>query len=441
MSFRFQRRVTIIPGVRVNIGKSGASLSLGPSGASVSVGKRGTYANVGFPGTGMSFRSRIDGAQGRRDQLRAIEQELKEEAVAEANIRLQEDGNVALETTDGNELSKSLKSLFWKVRGDQICQWLENQSDKINAEVNDILNIHLDTPKPVFSASYSRRPFAEVAPIKPEAPQVVKKPQRPERKRRAFQRLFTPKKAALADRSEQEAYELELALWRESFEQSQAEFKIRLDEWNAAVTGWRERKAQHQSKEEELEKSFRTRMMTDVQLMGAVLEDVLSSIEWPRETLIDFDLGADGRLVALDVDLPEIEDIPARMSSVSSTGRRLLIKSKSKSALGSAYALHVHGILLRLCGVVFATLPVCKTVVISGYTQRLNASQGREIDTYILSSSVERAKFALINFDNLQQVDPVAAFEPFDTRRKMSRSQMKEIKPIEPIFASGVFGA
>lgn len=35
MGFRFQKRITLLPGVRMNPGKSGASLSVGPRGACV----------------------------------------------------------------------------------------------------------------------------------------------------------------------------------------------------------------------------------------------------------------------------------------------------------------------------------------------------------------------------------------------------------------------
>lgn len=60
MAFRFQRRIKIAPGVRLNFSKGGISTSLGRRGASVTVGKRGIYGNVGLPGTGMSYRTRLD---------------------------------------------------------------------------------------------------------------------------------------------------------------------------------------------------------------------------------------------------------------------------------------------------------------------------------------------------------------------------------------------
>lgn len=69
MGFRFRKSISIIPGVRINLSNGTPSLSIGPRGASLSVGKRGTYANLGLPGTGLSYRTRIDQtARGRQDR-------------------------------------------------------------------------------------------------------------------------------------------------------------------------------------------------------------------------------------------------------------------------------------------------------------------------------------------------------------------------------------
>lgn len=66
MSFRFRRTVRILPGIRLNFGKRGVSTSIGRRGASVTVGERGVYGNVGLPGSGISYRERLDGGPGRR---------------------------------------------------------------------------------------------------------------------------------------------------------------------------------------------------------------------------------------------------------------------------------------------------------------------------------------------------------------------------------------
>lgn len=60
MPINFRKRFTLMPGVRLNLGKTGISTTLGPKGASVNVGKQGVHANASLHGTGLSIRKRLD---------------------------------------------------------------------------------------------------------------------------------------------------------------------------------------------------------------------------------------------------------------------------------------------------------------------------------------------------------------------------------------------
>jgi hypothetical protein len=55
MGFRFHRTIRVLPGLRLNLSKSGASVSVGRRGAWFTVGPKGTRATVGLPGTGISY--------------------------------------------------------------------------------------------------------------------------------------------------------------------------------------------------------------------------------------------------------------------------------------------------------------------------------------------------------------------------------------------------
>ena len=56
MGWRYQRRKTLLPGVRLNIGKRGpTSLSFGRRGARVAIGKRGIQTTLSLLGTGLSL--------------------------------------------------------------------------------------------------------------------------------------------------------------------------------------------------------------------------------------------------------------------------------------------------------------------------------------------------------------------------------------------------
>jgi hypothetical protein len=58
MGLRFQRRIRIVPGVRLNLSKSGIGGSVGRNGLRLGLdAKRKRYFSVGLPGTGLSYRT------------------------------------------------------------------------------------------------------------------------------------------------------------------------------------------------------------------------------------------------------------------------------------------------------------------------------------------------------------------------------------------------
>ncbi len=60
--FRFRKTIKVLPGVNINLSKTGVSTSLGGRGASVNVGTQGQRTiNIGIPGTGLSYRAPISG--------------------------------------------------------------------------------------------------------------------------------------------------------------------------------------------------------------------------------------------------------------------------------------------------------------------------------------------------------------------------------------------
>ncbi len=55
MGFRFFKRLNILPGVTVNLSKSGGSVSVGPRGARFTVGPQGSRVTLGIPGSGLFY--------------------------------------------------------------------------------------------------------------------------------------------------------------------------------------------------------------------------------------------------------------------------------------------------------------------------------------------------------------------------------------------------
>jgi Protein of unknown function (DUF4236) len=62
MGFRFRKIISVLPGVKINLSKSGASTSIGGRGATVNVGTSGKRTvTLGIPGTGLSYQAPLNG--------------------------------------------------------------------------------------------------------------------------------------------------------------------------------------------------------------------------------------------------------------------------------------------------------------------------------------------------------------------------------------------
>ncbi|MBR3399975.1 MAG: DUF4236 domain-containing protein [Prevotella sp.] len=74
MGWRFRKRIKILPGIHINLSKSGISTNVGVKGASVTFGpKRKTYANIGIPGTGLYRRDVVSGNGPTKESERIVE--------------------------------------------------------------------------------------------------------------------------------------------------------------------------------------------------------------------------------------------------------------------------------------------------------------------------------------------------------------------------------
>jgi hypothetical protein len=59
MGWRFRQSFKVIPGVRLNLSKSGLSCSIGGAPLTMNIGPRGVYGTASIPGTGLSYRQRF----------------------------------------------------------------------------------------------------------------------------------------------------------------------------------------------------------------------------------------------------------------------------------------------------------------------------------------------------------------------------------------------
>lgn len=444
MAFRFRNTIRIAPGIRLNLGKKGVSLSAGVRGASITAGKNGVYGNVGLPGTGLSYRTRLDKSPAHRRRVEQEEarqyraqrqQEMQQHNpdLSDVRLSLSDKGLLILHDLSGQPLEPKLRQRLLSDFKADIQEWLDVQVERINGDMDLLLNPHLDMPSSDNPPpEYPAQPFTELQPVKPQLTALQIQPEQPQQlKINWIDRLVPGRKQRLT-----EAWQQAEDQWREDIQRWEQE-KSALEQQHAAIisnyelelTRWRTLKTAHDAQQHEDANNFLQRLKTDPEVMAATLQAELEALDWPRETLIDFELDDTGQLLKLDVDLPEIEDFPQQEARLGARELRLVLKKKSQSQLRQEYARHIHGVLLRIIGTAFSTLNV-QQLSISGYSQRLNPATGYVEDEYLLSAKVARSTFEQINFNNLEDVDPILALDRFELTRDMSNSFiLRCIKP------------
>ena len=152
----------------------------------------------------------------------------------------------------------------------------------------------------------------------------------------------------------------------------------------------------------------------------------IGEIELPIEININYDWYYNLRKMSLDVDMPEIEDLPKSILIKTDSG--IKEKRKTQTELKEEYLRVVFGIALFLSSHVFNLSPSIEEIVISAYTQRRNKI-GDEIDVYIYSIIFNRKQFEHID---VSKVEPVKFCLDSKSRINISSTGLlKEIVPFE----------
>ncbi len=156
------------------------------------------------------------------------------------------------------------------------------------------------------------------------------------------------------------------------------------------------------------------------------IEAWLQSLEMPIDFHVDFEYDEEAGLLMADMDLPEIEHLPAQ-KLVALSGGRLKQKEKSQKALKQEYARCVFGLGMFCASHFFTQAPQMERALVSAYTQRRDQKTGEPEDTYIYSVLYERAAFEEKGY---QAQDPEAFACQF--RNRMNKSAAGDLKPIVP---------
>lgn len=396
MAIRFRRTIKIAPGLKINVGKRGVSVSAGVRGATATYGRGGLYGNVGVPGTGLSYRSKIGGSSASRG-VSTQQNAYHENVNVGMKLSLQDDGKVDILDDSGNALPPKYLKQFKEQKKEFIQSWLEEKCEHWNNGIESILNLHLETPPENFEVIYTASPF-KVSP--PEKPEIVKPS--------FFGKFFKGPQ-----------------------QKAEAENVKRRDLHKRDLENWNRKKEEHQKSELVREEFFTKKRYDAPEGMQDFLSEVLADIEWPRETLVAFEVSNSGKKVYLDIDFPEIEDMPTEQATVAARGIKINVKARSETQRRKDYMQHIHAILFRIIGEAFVALPTVETVIASGFSQRPDKQTGKTNDEYLLSAKVQRLQWKEINFSNLSALSLPECFEQFEIIRKMTKTGV--FKAIEPI--------
>ena len=382
MTLRFRKSIKLAPGIRWNISGSGSSWTFGPRGATVNVGKRGTFLNTGIPGTGLSSRSQLGNSQSRAAGSSAGS------VTTPLTVGIKDDGTLYFQDKEGNPVADNVVETAKKQNRAAIQGLIERKCEEINSQVEGLGQIHWETPDCNTRPKFEEPDFEVDAPTAP----TFKNPG-------FFDRIFKSrlKRIAASNDAIRLSYERSLEKW----EQEKAAFEV-------AVAHKRD---------------FVQRLIyTDTAAMEQYLEGRLQEIAWPRETSISFDIRDNGLKLYCDVDLPELEEMPRYTASVPSRGLKLSIEEFSQTKLQKLYSEHIHGVVFRIAGEIFAALPVLEHLTISAYSQRRSKVTGVLADEYLISVRIDRSRWKQIDFNTLKSIDVTVALERFELRRTMSKS-------------------
>lgn len=428
MGLRYRKNVKICKGVRVNFSKTGVSYTVGAKGASVNFGRNGIYMNAGIPGTGFFARERIDGNSATNPgevQPSVVDVEMDDRG----RITLMKDGNVITDESlirriKATPAFREEKQRLEDLRRKKINAILE--SDKKSTD--DILKLYQKAP-----VVDSRSAFEE----------KLRSLQPTTYTRNVFQ-LPTPSEYDIRRSLEIEAEKnvKTLAFWRR--EKLRREYVAeRLPELlSKARNQWNDQKAAFEAAEDAKEQQINQEYLHDWEMTKRLLQkaidgdpDFLELLigRWFADCTLPFDANisytflTEEKKLLLDVDLPEIEDIPETKMVQLASGN-LSRKKKTQSELKQDYATLVFSLAVFLAANLFGLSPAIDKITMSCYTQRRNTAGDVE-DHYILSVRFDRMKF---ENDDFHKTDPMEFCMGFENRCNMTSTLLfKKIKPFE----------
>lgn len=415
---RFRRRVRICKGLSLNFSGSGISMSMGVRGASVTVGKQGIYANYGIPGTGLYNRQKI--ASGSSLSTRTYSSSRStansyqhQKVTVNLKMSLDENNNPIVADANGNVITDEnllraiRRSQGYKETFQRLSQDVYNEIADKNASFIEIYK-HTERPVTEFSVTkaleniqpeeYEKNTFASIEPTV----ESVRSQLENEAKEKVTSLLFWTlkrKREQYVCTNLQERYNETHDSWskeKKEFDEYEDGFKKEFDEQS---------RRECEEKKTELQNIFNG----EPDYVDNKIENILSQIELPVEFSIDYEYHPEECSIYIDLDLPEIEDMPNEVAKTLKSGK-VSVKAKTQKQAALDYSTCVCGLAFFFSGMFFNVSTKIKQICISGYTQRLNKKTNVINDDYVFSVQFDRDTFSRIDYRNINPVEQIQRF-------------------------------
>ena len=441
MGFRFRKSVKICKGVRVNFSKSGTSLSLGGKGHSTNFSNRGTRVTVGVPGTGLSYSSLLSSPS--KSQRNSSDYRTRTSPTislpSQVGIQMNDRGKVTLIDESGNEITNA--AIIRKIKATpqyaaqvanldrQRIKNIEEYYANSMAENERFINIYRLAPRvnsvadftsllqKIIPEQYEEKKFEIPAPTEESIKSLLVS----EAEQTVNGSIFTVRKL------------------RKKYVADNLESK-----YANAIAAWESERDNFLALEAENRREFEALAQEDCNNQKAFLQALIdgngdaickeldawiTSCELPIEMSVNYEWVSESDALFLDVDLPEIEDLPTKKVTKTDVGN-LKEKNKTQTELRAEYATLVFGLAIFIASNAFGISPAIKNSLISGYTQRRD-KEGNLADDYIYSIKFRRDSFEHKSFKRINPKDFCLAAE--NRCNLTSTSLFRKIVPFDNV--------
>lgn len=439
MGFRFRKSVKICKGVKVNFSKSGASLTVGGPGHSVTLGKR-SRVTVGIPGTGLSYSTSLSGGNKSGSSRKSSTAKKRSSSTAvPAHVKVIMDSDGKIELRDERDVPIVDPSVIRNIKNTDAYraqvqaleanrrQLLDNAYNEAKAENDRFIEIYKQSPKVDNIEQYLNVLNNLKPPVYARREYAVPYPAESDIRRALEEEARTCVKGNIFN----------IGRLRREYVESNLNTRL-----NSEINKWNEEKRRFDLEEERRTEAesgkYNEQYVAQKNYMNALIEGEekiindaveawISSCELPVEINVDFEWQREMGVMYLDVDMPEIEDLP-NIEVVKLESGNIKEKKKTQATLKQEYVKLVFGLAIFISANIFNISPAIHDIVISGYTQRRD-KVGNENNEYVYS-----IKFIREYFENsvLENVDPLNFCMRFENRCNITSTMlMKKIEPFE----------